>query len=126
MSPKTVLVTDDDPDHREIVGTLLKFHGYAVTEATDGYQALDVIGRERPDLVIMDAQLPRLNGWDATRRLKADPGTASIPIIIFSAHVLPRDRERSKFVGCDAFIAKPIEPNRVLEVVAEKIGPPSP
>jgi two-component system cell cycle response regulator DivK len=124
MTPKTVLVVEDDPDHREIVSTLLRHHGYGVLEAVDGAAAVDAVGRHRPDLVIMDAHLPVLDGWRATERLKADPGVSTIPVVILTAAAQAEDRARAVHVGCDSFLTKPCEPQSVLAEVRQWIGSP--
>lgn len=124
MTPKTVLVVEDDPDHRDIIATFLRHHGYEVVEAANGAVALDEAARRRPDLVIMDAHLPVLDGWTATARLKADPGTSAIPVVMLTAAALEVDRDRSGQAGCDSFLAKPCEPQQVLAEVRQWIGAP--
>ncbi|HEV2147652.1 MAG TPA: response regulator [Longimicrobiaceae bacterium] len=124
MTPKTVLVVEDDPDHRDIMTTLLRHHGYGVLEAVDGRAAVDAAVRHRPDLVLMDAHLPVLDGWRATERLKTDPGVSDIPVVILTAAALEEDRERAGRVGCDSFLTKPCEPQSVLDEVRQWIGPP--
>jgi two-component system cell cycle response regulator DivK len=120
---KRVLVVDDDPDHRNICATILRHYRYDVLEATDGEQAIGVTQTHQPDLVLMDAVLPLLDGWEATERLKSDPQTATIPIVMVSAHALASDQQRSEMAGVDSYLAKPCEPARVVEEVERFIGP---
>lgn len=124
MTPKTVLVVEDDPDHRDIVATLLRHHGYGVLEAEDGAKAVDVAVSRRPDMVLMDACLPVLDGWSATRRLKTDAGVSAIPVVILSAAAQEEDRDRGDRAGCDGYLTKPCDPNDVLAEVRQRIGPP--
>lgn len=120
--PKIVLVVEDDPDHRKIVATVLRHHGYQVLEAADGVDALRQAQETPPQLVIMDARLPRLDGWETTRRLKAEPNTAGVPVLILSAHTLDQHRDRAQEVGCDAYLAKPCAPLRVVQEVQRLVG----
>ncbi len=104
----TLLVAEDIPDHREVLTTLLHRSGYRVVEAATGPQALAVARSEHPDLILMDLSLPEIDGWEATRRLKADPDLAGIPVIAVSAHALPEDAEAAAAAGCVEYITKPI------------------
>ena len=123
MAEKTVLVVDDIPEQRDILVTLLRFSGYASLEAADGAAAIEAASQRGPDLILMDAGLPVLDGWQATERLKHDPATARIPVIMVSAYAQEADQERARQAGCDSFLARPIEPRRVLQEVQQWIGP---
>ncbi|MET0399976.1 MAG: response regulator [Longimicrobiaceae bacterium] len=124
MTRKTVLVVEDDPQQRDIVVTFLRHHGYAVLEAADGAAGVDAVSHHRPDMVLMDARLPVMDGWTATARLKSDPGVAAIPVVILTAAALEEDRERSSRAGCDAYLTKPCDPHAVLAEVRLRIGVP--
>ena len=115
-----VLLVDDYPDNREAYALYLRFRGYRVEEAEDGHQALDRAFQSLPDLVVMDLSLPGLDGWQATRTLKADPRTRDIPVIALTGHALEGQSESARAAGCDAFITKPCEPN-ALEAAIRKI-----
>jgi CheY-like chemotaxis protein len=116
--PNTVLLVEDNDDNRAIYRTILEFSGYAVIEALDGDSAVVQARASRPDLILMDISIPIMDGWEATRILKADPATSGIPIIALTAHAMDSDRRRAKEVGCDGYLAKPIEPRLVVEEVA--------
>jgi CheY-like chemotaxis protein len=123
MVRKTVLIAEDEPNHRDITTTVLRHDGYDVLEALDGAAAVRIAGEHRPDLVLMDAALPVLDGWQATAQLKNDPHTASIPVVIVTVHTQEGDRLRAELSGCDGYIAKPCEPSRLRAEVARWIGP---
>jgi CheY-like chemotaxis protein len=108
-----VLVEDNDMN-RDILTRRLVRRGYTVACAEDGLTALAVIAREQPAVVLMDMGLPVLDGWEATRRLKADPVTRHIPVIALTAHALSTDREEALAAGCDDYETKPIELERLV------------
>ncbi len=114
---KIVLVVDDLPEQRDIYCTLLRLHGFDVLEAADGEQAVSLALVARPHVILMDVVLPVLDGWEATRRLKADPGTAAIPIIVLTARATVADRETTRAAGADTYLSKPCEPRTVLQEV---------
>jgi two-component system, cell cycle response regulator DivK len=120
---KRVLVVEDDVDHRDICTTILRHHQYEVVEAADGQEALRMVDESPPDLVLMDARLPVLDGWQATAALKGAPATEHIPVVILTAFAMVPDRDRSVEVGADGYIPKPCEPNRIVEEVHRLIGP---
>jgi CheY-like chemotaxis protein len=126
MDPKTVLIVDDDDDSRSICRTLLEHHGYRILEAGDGTEALRLARRETPALVLMDVTLPGLDGWTATRALKADPLTAEIRVVMLTARVSDADRLRGQEVGCDGYLMKPCSPLMILQEVSRLLDPPSP
>lgn len=123
MSAKTVLVVDDDPDSRNICTLFLQHHGYHVLEAEDGEAGVHLAREAPPDLVLMDVTLPRLDGWEATRQLKAAPETSAVPVVILTGHALERDREQAVAAGGDGYLPKPCSPRRILEEVQRLIGP---
>lgn len=111
-----ILVVEDYDDAREMYVEYLTFTGFKVESATNGVEALEMTQRLMPDLVLMDLALPKLDGWEATRRLKSDPATAHIPVIALTGHALAGHAERAREAGCDSFITKPCVPD---ELVAE-------
>lgn len=122
MEPqKTVLVVDDDSDSRNICSLFLQHHGYRVVEAVNGEEGVRLARDEQPALVLMDVTLPVLDGWAATEKLKDDPATASIPVVILTGHALERDRARALAIG-DGYLPKPCTPRRILEEVQRLIG----
>jgi len=117
MSGPTVLVVEDEDDGREIFGTILRHNGFEVILAGNGAEAVRLATEHRPDLILMDLSLPELDGWEATALLKEDPRTADIPVIALTVHVQEEDRRRAAQAGCVDFVAKPVEPRTVLEMV---------
>ena len=122
MATKSVLLVEDNDDNLSIYSTILRHFGYDVLEATDGAAAVEMASTRLPTLILMDVSIPIMDGWEATRRIKADPATAHIPIIALTAHALASDRERAKEVGCDDYISKPAEPRTVVDAVRRFIG----
>ncbi|MEZ5289536.1 MAG: response regulator [Vicinamibacterales bacterium] len=114
MSVRVLLVEDNEANADMLSRRLIR-QGFEVAVAGDGLQALDATARQRPDLILMDISLPRIDGWEATRRLKADPATASIPIVALTAHAMVADRQRCFDAGCDEFETKPVDLKRLLE-----------
>jgi CheY-like chemotaxis protein len=110
----TVLLVEDNEDSRDGLSRYLKRKGYDVVTAVDGRDGVEMAHARRPDLILMDISLPVLDGWDATRQLKAAPETKAIPIIALTAHAMAGDREKSLEAGCDDYDAKPIEFPRLL------------
>jgi two-component system, cell cycle response regulator DivK len=104
-----ILVVEDTHDNREVAELILRDAGYTVQSAVDGESGVSAAAAERPDLILMDLSLPWVDGWEATRRLKANPDTCDIPVIAFTAHVLEGDAERARAAGCAAVIAKPFD-----------------
>ena len=121
--PRTILLVEDHEDNRIVYRTILEHVGYTVLLAGDGPEGVRLAREQRPDLILMDVSIPLMDGWTATSVLKANPETASIPIVALTAHALAGDRERAKEVGCDGYLAKPVEPRRVLEEVRRFLGP---
>lgn len=118
----SVLCVDDDADGRKICVLFLQSAGFICIEAADGVEALRKAFAVVPDLIVMDLQLPRLDGWATTRTLKFDPRTAHTPIVALSGHVFPRHRLAASAAGCDAFLAKPVQFPELLETVLGLLG----
>jgi CheY-like chemotaxis protein len=119
--PKIVLVEDNEMN-RDMLSRRLQKRGYDVVMAMDGQEGVDKVQAESPDLVLMDMSLPVLDGWEATRRLKAIPETKAIPIIALTAHAMSGDREKAVEAGCDDFDTKPIELPRLLGKIEALLG----
>ena len=112
--PKVLLVEDNEMN-RDMLSRRLTRNGYDVVIAVNGQEGVEMAASEKPDLILMDMSLPVLDGWEATRKLKADPATAAIPVIALTAHAMETDREKALAAGCDDFDTKPIELPRLLE-----------
>ena len=117
-----ILLVEDNEMNRDMLARRLGRRGHEVLVAVDGAQGLELARREMPTLILMDMTLPVLDGWEATRRLKADPATSAIPIIALTAHAMSEDRERALEAGCDDFDTKPIELPRLLGKVDALLG----
>ncbi|OFW08062.1 MAG: hypothetical protein A3H96_21950 [Acidobacteria bacterium RIFCSPLOWO2_02_FULL_67_36] len=113
-----ILIVEDFDDAREMYRDYLEFSGFRVETARDGAQAIERAVESSPDLILMDLSLPGIDGWQATRILKTDPGTSHIPVVALSAHALPGEDERAREAGCDGFIAKPCMPPDLVTAVA--------
>ncbi|MFS8636675.1 MAG: response regulator [Gemmatimonadota bacterium] len=120
---KTILIVEDNEDNLMVYRTILEHVGYDVIEARDGEEGIARAREKHPDLILMDISIPRIDGWEATRRLKENEETRDIPIIALTAHALEEDREKALRVGCDGYLAKPVEPRRVVEEVKRYVGP---
>jgi len=116
-SAPTVLIVDDFDDNRQMYAEFLTYSGYRVLEASNGAEAVDKATNLLPDLVVMDLSLPVLDGWEATRRLKGDPRTRHIPVVALTGHALDEHSNEARSAGCDAFLAKPCLPEKLLETV---------
>jgi two-component system cell cycle response regulator DivK len=119
MSQKTILYVEDNEFNRKIVKQLLAQTKYRLREATDGEAGLRMAQEEAPDLILMDVQLPKMSGLEATRRLRADPQTAAIPIVIITSYALSGDAEKAKEAGATAYLAKPYSPRDLLAKIRE-------
>jgi two-component system cell cycle response regulator DivK len=106
--PKKILIVDDNQDSRELVVKVLKTRGYQTIEAVDGEDALEKAVAERPDLILMDRSLPKIDGYEVTRRLKSREDFKDIPIVALTAHAMRGDREKALEAGCEGYISKPI------------------
>jgi two-component system, cell cycle response regulator DivK len=116
---KLILVVEDQEDNRQILRDLLSNAGYDMVEAEDGEQALEAVTRQRPDLILMDIQLPIMDGYEATRRIKADPALKAIPIIVVTSYALSGDEDKARAAGCDDYVAKPFSPRALLVKIRE-------
>jgi CheY-like chemotaxis protein len=114
--PKVLLV-DDYPDAREMYSEYLTFSGFEVIEATNGMEALQHAVEANPDIILMDLSLPVMDGWEATRRLKADRRTAGIPVVALTGHALAGISEGARRAGCDAFVTKPCLPEDLVKEI---------
>jgi CheY-like chemotaxis protein len=124
--PRTVLLVQDDPDSRTIYAAILQHHGFRVLEAIGGEEGVQLAREQGPDLVLMDISMPGLDGWNATKLLKQDPRTASIPVVALTAHALKRDRAKARDIGFDSYLVKPVDPTTVVNEVVKLIGPSNP
>jgi two-component system, cell cycle response regulator DivK len=111
---KRILVVEDEEDNRRILRDLLTGAGYEMIEAENGEEALAAVARQRPDLILMDIQLPILDGYEATRRIKADPILKDVPIIALTSYALNSDEDKARAAGCDDFVPKPYSPRQLL------------
>jgi CheY-like chemotaxis protein len=109
-----VLVVDDFADNREMYSEYLGFSGYRVIEARNGVEAIEQAVAKKPDIIIMDLSLPVMDGWEATRRLKADERTRGIPVVALTGHALAGHSKGAKEAGCDSFLAKPCLPDQLV------------
>jgi len=119
-----ILLIEDHEMNRDMLSRRLKRKGYEVLEAGDGLEGIDMANDSLPDLILMDMSLPELDGWEATRRLKADPKTQNIPILGLSAHAMSGDRQKGLAAGCDDYDTKPIDFKRLLGKVEQFLGVP--
>ena len=120
---KTVLVVEDNEDNSVIYQTILTHVGYRVVAAFDGVQALEAVRREKPDLVLLDISIPKVNGWEVATLLRTDPATAETRIVALTAHAYASDLERGRQLGFVEYLIKPIEPRAVAAAVERIIGP---
>ena len=111
---KRILVVEDQPDSRQIIRDMLAATDYEVTEAENGEEALAAIARQRPDLILMDVQMPIMDGYTATRRIKADGSLRSIPIIAVTSYALSGEEKKARAAGCDDYVPKPFSPRELL------------
>jgi CheY-like chemotaxis protein len=118
----TILIVEDDAAICTVLTRLLEASGYTVLCAPDGARAVRLAREEQPDLILMDLGLPILNGWQASRRLKAMPATAHIPIVALTAYALAEERERSLLAGCDDFETKPLDIARLLAKIERHVA----
>jgi two-component system, cell cycle response regulator DivK len=118
---KRILLVEDTEDNREIVRDLVDSVGYELIEAHDGAQGLAMATAEQPDLILMDIQLPVMDGYEATRRIKANPELRHIPIIAVTSYALSGDEEKTREAGCDGYIAKPFSPRQLLAKINEHL-----
>jgi two-component system cell cycle response regulator DivK len=116
---KTVLIVEDNELNMKLFNDLLEAHGYATLKTGNGIDAIELARAHRPDLILMDIQLPVLDGYEATRRLKADPKLKAIPIVVITSYALSGDEQKARAAGCDASVAKPYSPRALLAKIRE-------
>ena len=120
----TVLLVDDYPDAREMYSEYLQFSGFNVVEAANCMEALQRAVDTTPDIILMDLSLPVMDGWEATRRLKADERTAGIPVVALTGHALAGISEGARQAGCDAFVTKPCLPEDLVKEIRKVLDDP--
>jgi two-component system cell cycle response regulator DivK len=116
---KRILVVEDQDDNMQILRDLLTSADYEMVEAENGEEALTEVAKQRPDLILMDIQLPVMDGYEATRRIKADPALQSIPIIAVTSYALSGDEAKARAAGCDDFVPKPYSPRQLLAKIRQ-------
>jgi len=119
---KTILIVEDDTKNMTLFRDLLEVSGYKTIEASDGKQGIELARAKKPDLILMDIQMPEMDGLEATRILKADATTSDIPVIALTAYAMEGDKERILGAGCDGYLAKPIDIKEFLKEVAEYLA----
>jgi two-component system, cell cycle response regulator DivK len=119
---KRILVVEDHEENRQIMRDLLTHAGYEMLEAHTGEDGVTATARERPDLILMDIQLPGIDGYEVTRRIKADPTLRAIPIIAVTSYALSGDDRKALAAGCDAYVTKPFSPRALLGKIREFLG----
>jgi CheY-like chemotaxis protein len=117
-----ILLVEDQEMNRDMLSRRLKKRGYEVSIAVDGAEGVDKARSEAPDLILMDMSLPVMDGWEATRTLKADEATRSIPVVALTAHAMSTDREKALAAGCDAYETKPVELPRLIETMEKLLS----
>ena len=119
---KVILIVEDDPKSLTLTRDLLQISGYTTIEATDGEQGVELAKAKKPDLILMDIMMPKMDGLEATRILKADITTKNIPIVALTSYVMKGDKERMLEAGCDGYIAKPVDIQELLKTVGEYLS----
>jgi len=122
MSSKKILVVEDTEDNRQILRDLLGMAGYDMVEAHDGAEGVAQATAHKPDLILMDIQMPVMDGYEATRQIKANPELKAIPIVAVTSYALSGDEAKARAAGCDGYIAKPYSPRQMLAKVREILG----
>ena len=118
---KKILIVEDMEFNRDLLVQLLE-EDYEILTATDGVAGIELAERERPDLILMDLSLPLVDGWEATRRIKANEALKSIPIVALTAHAMRGDEEKARICGCDAYLSKPIDEDLLFEKLRQFLG----
>jgi len=118
---RKILIVEDNPPNMRLIEMVLRSKGYTLLKATDGDEALEVVFREQPDLIIMDIQLPKLSGLEVTRRLRQTPEFSHTPIIAITAYAMKGDKEKVIESGCDAYMSKPIDTRELPRLIAKML-----
>ena len=119
---KRILVVEDQEDNRRILRDLLGNAGYELVEVESGEEAVTAVGAQRPDLILMDIQLPVMDGYEATRRIKSNPDMEAVPISAVTSYALAGDEAKARAAGCSAYVSKPFSPRALLAKVCEYLG----
>ena len=117
-----ILLVEDNEMNRDMLSRRLERKGYEVAIAVDGQAGVDMASSENPDIILMDLSLPVIDGWEATRRIKADAATQNIPVIALTAHAMSGDEQKAREAGCDDYDTKPVNLNRLLEKIGSLLG----
>jgi two-component system cell cycle response regulator DivK len=117
-----ILLVEDNEMNRDMLSRRLERKGFEVIIAVDGQQGVDMAGSESPALILMDLSLPVIDGWEATRQIKADPATQNIPVIALTAHAMAGDEQKAREAGCDDYDTKPVDIKRLLEKIGKFLG----
>lgn len=123
MTTKSLLVVDDNPENLKLILMILAFSGYELVTASDAPQAIKAIERRIPDLILLDLQLPGMDGLELTRRLKARPETRSIPIVAVTAYAMKGDEAKARHAGCNGYLVKPVDKRLLRELVKQILEP---
>ena len=118
MAGEKILLVEDNPVNRRLAEFLLRSQGYLVREAATAQEAFEILKTERPDLIVMDIQLPGMDGLEATKKLKEEPATAGIPVLAVTSYAMTGDREKALAVGCAAYLTKPLDKTTLVREVA--------
>jgi two-component system, cell cycle response regulator DivK len=119
---KRILVVEDQPDNRQIIRDMLAPTDYEISEVEDGQQALEAIAKQQPDLILMDIQLPIIDGYTATRNIKANPAWRSIPTIAVTSYALSGEEKKAREAGCDDYVPKPFSPRQLLAKIRQYLS----
>jgi two-component system, cell cycle response regulator DivK len=122
MSGEKILLVEDNEVNRRLAEFLLRSQGYQVCEAANAQEAFDILKTERPDLIVMDIQLPGMDGLEATKKIKAQPETADIPVVAVTSYAMKGDRENALAAGCVGYITKPINKVTFIQEIASHLG----
>jgi two-component system, cell cycle response regulator DivK len=119
---RKILIVEDDLDNRWVIARMLTGAGYTPLEASDGHEALEIALREQPALILMDLALPRMDGWEATRRIKAEPSLCDIPVLAVTAMTMDSDERQARAAGVDEYVTKPVRSSRIRAMVRRYLG----
>jgi len=122
VAGETILLVEDNPVNRRLAEFLLRSQGYQVREATTAKEAFEILQTERPDLIVMDIQLPGMDGLEATKKLKEQPSTAHIPVVAVTSYAMKGDREKALAAGCAGYVTKPIDKSTFIQEIAARLG----